>query len=168
MFSPWICCQEPLHLGFPGDTSGREPACQYRRHKRHRFDSWVGKIPWRRNPPPVFLPGWQLSSLFLGLKAELSGQMSMASQSQTWLRYWLIGKDPDAWIDWRQEEKGITEDEMVGWHHRLYGHEFEQAPGVSVVQGSLACCSPWGHKDSDTTERMNWTELIFCISDKSL
>ena len=55
---------------------------------------------------------------------------------------WLIGKDPDAGKDWRQEEKGMTGNEMVGWHHQLYRHEFEQAPGVGDGQGSLACCSP--------------------------
>ena len=71
---------------------------------------------------------------------------------------WLIGKDPDAGKDWRQEENGMTEDEMIGWHHQLDGHEFEQAPGVGDGQGGLACCSPWGHKESDTTERLNWTE----------
>ena len=60
---------------------------------------------------------------------------------------WLIGKDPDAGKDWRQEEKGTTEDEMVGWHHQLDGHELEQVPGVGDGQGSLACCSPWGHKE---------------------
>ena len=70
---------------------------------------------------------------------------------------WLIGKDPDAGKDWRQEEKGMTENEMVGWHHRLNGHEFEQAPGVGDRQGSLACCSPWGHKEADTTEWLNWS-----------
>ena len=70
----------------------------------------------------------------------------------------LIEKDPDAGKDRRQEEKG-TEDEMVGWHHWLNGHEFEQAPGVGDGQGSLACCSPWGHKESDITEQLNWTEL---------
>ena len=68
-----------------------------------------------------------------------------------------IRKDPDAGKDWRQEEKGRTEDEMVGWHHRLNGHEFEQAPGVRDGQGGLACCSPWGHKESDTTvTELNW------------
>ena len=72
---------------------------------------------------------------------------------------WLIGKDPDAGKDWRREEKGMAEDEMVGWHHWLSGHEFEQAPGVGDGQWSLACCSPWGHKELDTTERLNWTEL---------
>ena len=70
---------------------------------------------------------------------------------------WLIWKDPDAGKDWRQ--KGMTEDEMVVWHHRLDGHYFEQAPGVGDGQGSLACCRPWGHKESDTTEWLNWTEL---------
>ena len=72
---------------------------------------------------------------------------------------WLNGKGPDAGKDWRQEEKGTTEDEVVGWHHWLDGHEFEQAVGVGDGQGSLACYSPWGCKESDTTERLNWTEL---------
>ena len=71
---------------------------------------------------------------------------------------WLTGKDPDAGKDWRWEEKETTEDEMVGWHHRLNGHEFEEAPGVGDGQRSLVCCSPWGHKESDTTEWLNWTE----------
>ena len=72
-------------------------------------------------------------------------------------------KDPDAGKDWRWEEKGMTEDEMVGWHHWLDGHEFEQALWVSDGQGSLACCSPWGRKGSDLTERVNWTELTVSI-----
>ena len=72
---------------------------------------------------------------------------------------WLIGKYPDAGKDWRQEEKGTTEDEMVGWHHWLNGHEFEPALGVGDGQGGVACCSPWGHKELDTIERLNWTEL---------
>ena len=75
------------------------------------------------------------------------------------VKSWLTGKDPDAGKDWRQEEKGTTEDEMIGWHHRLDGHEFEKALGVGDGQGSLACCSPWGHKESDMTERLNWTDL---------
>ena len=74
------------------------------------------------------------------------------------VKNWLTGKDPVARKDWGQEEKGTTEDEIVGWHHRLNGHEFEQAPGVGDGQGSLACCSPWGHKESDMTEQLNWTE----------
>ena len=71
---------------------------------------------------------------------------------------WLIGKDPDAGKDWRREEKGTTEDEMIGWLHQLNGHEFEQVPGIGDGQGSLASCSPGGHKESDTTEWLNWTE----------
>ena len=71
------------------------------------------------------------------------------------VKNWLIGKDPDAGKDWRQEEKGVTEDEIVGWHHQFSGHEFEPAPGVGDGQGSLACCSLWGHKEVDTTERLN-------------
>ena len=66
----------------------------------------------------------------------------------------LIGKDPDAGKDWEQEKR-VTEDEMVGWHHWLNGHEFEQTPGDSEGQGSLACISPWGCKESDTTEQLN-------------
>ena len=66
-----------------------------------------------------------------------------------------IGKDSDAGRDWGQEEKGRAEDEMVGWHRRLNGHEFEQALGDGEGQGNLACCSPWGHKESDTTEQLN-------------
>ena len=68
---------------------------------------------------------------------------------------WLIRKDPDAGKDWRQVEKGMTEDKIIGWHHWLNGHEFEQAPGDGEGQGSLACCSPWSCKESDMTERLN-------------
>ena len=73
---------------------------------------------------------------------------------------WLIGKNPDAGRDWGQEEKGTTEDEMAGWHHRVDGHESESTPGVGDGQGGLACCDSWGRNESDTTERLNWTELI--------
>ena len=75
------------------------------------------------------------------------------------LKSWLIGKDSDAGKDWGQQEKGTTEDEMVGWHHWRDGCEFEQTPGDGDGQGSLACCSPRGRKESDTTEQLNWTEL---------
>ena len=73
---------------------------------------------------------------------------------------WLIWKDPDAGKDWRWEEKGMTENEMGGWHHRLNGHESEQTLGVGDGQGGLACCSPWGRNESDMTERLNWTEPL--------
>ena len=73
---------------------------------------------------------------------------------------WLIGKDPDAGRDWEQEEKGMTEDEMAGWHHGLDGRESEWTPGDGDGQGGLACCDSWGCKESDMTERLNCTELI--------
>ena len=69
-------------------------------------------------------------------------------------------KRPWCWENWRREEKGTTEDEMVGWHHWLNGHEFEQTSGVGDGRWSLVCCSPWGHKESDTTAQLNWTELM--------
>ena len=72
---------------------------------------------------------------------------------------WLIGKDSDAGRDWGQEEKGMTEDEMALWHHGLNGREIEWTPGDGDGQGGLACCDSWGHKESDTTEQLNWTEL---------
>ena len=73
---------------------------------------------------------------------------------------WLIGKDPDAWRDWgEEEEKGMTEDEKARWHHRLDGHEFEWTLRVGDGQGGLVCCDSWGRKESDTTEWLNWTEL---------
>ena len=74
------------------------------------------------------------------------------------VKNWFIGKDLDAGKDWRQEEKGMTEDEMVGWHRWFNGHEFEKAPGVGDGQGSLVCNSPWGHNESVMTERVNWTK----------
>ena len=72
---------------------------------------------------------------------------------------WLVWKDPDAGRVWRWEEKGTTEEEMIGWHHRLNRHEF--VLGIDDGQGSLVCCSPWGHKVLNTTEQLNWTELSF-------
>ena len=72
---------------------------------------------------------------------------------------WLIGKDPDTWKDWRRKEKGMTEDEMVVWHHWLSGHEFKFTPRVGDRQGSLVSCSPCSHKHLDMPEQLNWTEL---------
>ena len=75
------------------------------------------------------------------------------------VKNWLTGKDPDIGKDGRQEEKGTTEDEMVGWHYWLNGHGFGWPPGVGEGQGGLACCSSWGRKDLRMTELLNWTEL---------
>ena len=75
------------------------------------------------------------------------------------VKSWLIWNDPDSGKDWEQEEEGMTEDEMVGWHHRLDGHGFGWTPAVGDGQGGLACWGSWGCKESDTTEWLNWTEL---------
>ena len=96
-------------------------------------------------------------------RAAIHGVAKSRTQLSDWtelnwtMQNWLIGKDPDARKDWRQE-KGMTEDEMVGWHHWLNVHEFEQALGVGDGKGSLACCGPWAHKESDMTEQLNWNK----------
>ena len=79
------------------------------------------------------------------------------------VKSWLIWKDLDARKDWRQEEKGTTEDETVGWHHRLNGHGFGWTTGVGGGQGGLACCGPWGHKESDRTEWLNRTDAFYVM-----
>ena len=76
------------------------------------------------------------------------------------VKCWLIGKDSDAGRDWGQKEKEMTEDGMAGWHHWLDGHEFVWTPGVGDALGGLACYSSWGHKESDMTERLNWTDYL--------
>ena len=101
---------------------------------------------------PVYPKGNQ-SWMFIG-KTDAE-----AETPKLWLpdvTNWLIWKGPDAGKDWRQEEKGTTEYEMVGEHHWLDGHEFEQAPRVGDGQGILVCCSPWGHNELDTTKWLNW------------
>jgi len=89
--------------------------------------------------------------MMLKLKLQYFGHLTQRVDS--------LEKNPDAGRDWGQEEKGMTEDEMAGWHHRLDGHEFEWTPGDGDGQGGLACCDLWGRKELDTTERLNWTEL---------
>jgi len=76
------------------------------------------------------------------------------------VKSWLIGKDSDAGRDWGQKQKGMTEDEMAGWHHQIDGCEFEWTPAVGAGQRGLACYNSWGCKESDTTERLNWTDCI--------
>ena len=110
------------------------------------------RVPWtaRRSNQSILKeikPEHSMERMMLKPKLRNFGHLMRRANS--------LEKNPDAGKDWRQEEKGTTEDEMVGWHHRLNGHEFEQAPGVGDGQGSLACCSPWGRKESDTTERLN-------------
>ena len=102
-------------------------------------------------------PKWNQSWVFIG-KTDVEAETPILWPPDA--RNWLIWKDPDVGKDWRQEEKGTAEDQMVRWHHRLNEHEFEWTPGVGDGQGVLACCSSWGHRESNMTERLNWTELM--------
>ena len=101
---------------------------------------------------PVNLKGNQ-SWIYIG-RTDATAETTIFGLS---VKNWLIGKDPDAGKDWRQEKKGTTEDEMVGWHHLLLGHEFKQALGVGDRLRSLVCYSPWGRKELDMTKQLNWT-----------
>ena len=122
--------------------------------------SW--EIPYLSESPldckeiqPVHSKGDQ-SLMFLG-RTDAKAEITILWPPH--VKSWLIGKDSDAGSDWRQEEKGMTEDEMAGWHHRLDGHEFGWTPGVGDGQGGLVCCSSWGCKELDMTERLNWTDV---------
>ena len=129
-------------------------------HRRiSAFEWWCWRrllrVPWtaRRSNQSILReisPEYSLEGLILKLKLQYFGH----------LKNWLIGKDPYAGKDWRWEEKETTEDEIVGWHHQLYGHECEQAPGVGDGQGGLGCCCPWGRKESDTTEWVNSNNAV--------
>ena len=115
-----------------------------------RIYSWENPLDCKEIQPvnPKGNPSWIfIERMMLKLKLPILWPPDMKN--------WLIGKDSDAGKDWRQEEKGMKKDEMVGWHHRLNGHEFEQTPGVGDGQGGLEFCSPWGCKESDTTEWLN-------------
>ena len=120
------------------------------------FELWCWKrllrVPWtaRRSNQSILKeigPEYSLEGLTLKLKLQYLWPRDVKSL--------LIGKDPEAGKDWRQKKKGVTEDEMVGWHHWLNGHEFEKTPGDGEGQGSLACCSPWGHRELDMTQWLN-------------
>ena len=102
-------------------------------------------------------PNGNQSWIFIG-RTDTEAEAPILWPSDT--KNLLTGKDPDTGKDWRWEEKGMTGDEMPGWHHRFNGHEFEQALGVDDGQGSLACCNPWDRKERDTTEGLNWTEVL--------
>ena len=113
---------------------------------------------------PVHSEGDQPWDFFEGNDAKAETPVLWPPHAKSW----LIGKDSDAGRDWGQEEKGMTEDEMAGWHHWLDGREFEWTPGVGDGQGGLACCNSWGRKESDTTERLNWTELMINCTRRQL
>ena len=134
----------------------------------HDFELWCWRrllrVPWspldNKEIQPVHPKGNQ-SWIFIGrTDAEAESPVLWPPDAKNW----LIGKDLDAGKDWKQEEKGMTEDEMVGWHHWFDGHEFDQAPGVGNGQESLACCSPWGRKDSDMTEQLNWLTGVLVLA----
>ena len=124
------------------------------------FELWCWRrllrVPWIARRSNQFIlreisPGISLEGLMLKPKIQYFGHLMRSVDS--------LEKNPDAGKDWGQEEKGMTEDEMAGWHHRLDGREFEWTPGVGDGQGGLACCYSWDRKESDTTELLNWTEL---------
>ena len=124
------------------------------------FELWCWRrllrVPWttRRSNQSILKeisPGYSLEGLMLKLKLQYFGHLMR--------RFDSFEKTPDAGKDWGQEEKGTTEDEMVGWHHRLDGHGFGWTLGVRDGQGGLACCGSWDHRESDMTERLNWNEL---------
>ena len=112
--------------------------------------------PWDSKEIQPVHPKGNQSWIFIGRTDTVAGTPILWPP---YVKNWLIWRDPDAGKDWRREEKGTTEDEMVGWMASpTNGHEFEQTQGDGKGQGSLACCSPWGRKESDTIEWLNWTE----------
>ena len=128
------------------------------RQRTDAFILWSSKrllrVPWtaRSNHSILKENNW----IFMGrTDAEAEAPILWPSDGKNE----LTEKDPAAGKDWRQEEKRMTKDNMVGWHHQLNRHEFEKAPGNADGQGTQACCSPWGCKESDTTEWLNWTKL---------
>ena len=120
------------------------------------FELWFWRrllrVPWSARSNQSILKEISPEYSLEGLMLKLQYLEHLMRRTDT------LEKDPDAGKDWRQEERGKTEDDMVGCHPWLDGHEFEQAPVVGDRQGSLACCSPWGHKDSDMTEWLKWTD----------
>ena len=115
--------------------------------------SWDTKISLDFKEIKPVSPKGNQSWIFIGrIDAEAEAPLLWAPDAKSW----LIWKDSDAGKDWRQEEKGMTEDKMVGWYHQFNGHEFEQTPGDGEGQGSLASCNPWVHKNSDRTD---WTTM---------
>ena len=124
------------------------------RRRIDAFELWCWRrflrIPWNCKEIQPVNPKGNQPWVFIG-RMEAEAPILWIPDAKSW----LIGKDPDAGKDWRQEEKGTIEDEMVGWHHQLDGHEFEQTPGDNKGQGSLACCRSWGCKESDTIEQLN-------------
>ena len=151
----------------------RLKTCRYRNHQSQSFmccwrwgmrknlESINGFwVVWRLEDGATRCYLWKMNSQISTCNPGLGGTDVEAETPILWppdAESWLIWKDPDAGKDWGREEKGSTEDEMVGWHHRHNGHGFEQALGVGDGQGGLACCGSWGRKESDMTEWLSWT-----------
>ena len=148
---------------FPGVTYGSE-SWTIKKAERQRIDAFelwcwrrLLRVPWtaRKSNQSILKeisPKYSLEGLMLKLKLQYFSHLTWRTASLE--KTLMLGK-----IEGRRR-RGSTEEEMVGWHHRLNGHEFEQAPGVGDRQGGLACCSPWGHTELDTTEWLNWTDTL--------
>ena len=121
-------------------------------------DSWESRGLQEIKP---FNPEGNQSWTFIG---STDAEVETATLWSPDVKKWPIGKDPNAGKDWRREGTGMTEGEIVGWHHQLNEHEFEQAPGVGDGQGSLVCCSPWGHKEKDWVTELNWIYVFTLLS----
>ena len=151
---------------FPVVTYGCE-SCTVKKAEHRRIDAFelwcwrrLLRVPWpaRRSNQSILKEissGCSLARLMLKLKLQYFGHLIV--------KKWLIGNDPDAGKDCGWEEKGTTEDEIVGWYHWLDGCESEWTPGVGDGQGGLACCDSWGRKESDTTERLNWLMMVLFL-----
>ena len=145
-----------------GDGQGSLVCCSPWGHKESDITEQVNNdklIQYYKEIQPVHSEGDQPWDFFGRNDAEAETPVLWPPHEKSW----LIVKDSDAGRDWGQEEKGTTEDEMAGRHHGLDGCESEWIPGVGDGQGGLVCCNSWGHKESDTTERLNWTELMVIL-----
>ena len=144
-------------------------SCTIKRAEHRRIDAFE-LLCWRR----LLRVPWTARRFNQSILKEISPGCWLEGLMLSWnsilwppdVKSWLIWKDPDTGKEWGQEEKGITEDEVVGWHHWLNGDGFGWTPGVGDRQGSLVCCSSWGHKESDTTARLNWTAKALTVITK--
>ena len=141
----WYCCYREFQWLIQG-------------HMAIKWLSWdLHSAMYCKEIQPVHSEGDQPWDFFGRNDAEAETPVLWPPHAKSW----LIGKDSDGGRDWGQEEKGTTEDEMAGWHHRLDGRESEWTPRVGDGQGGLACCDSWGRKESDTTERLIWSDLMY-------
>ena len=127
------------------------------------FELWCWRrllSPLNRKESQPFHPKGDPSWVFIG-RSDVEAETPILWPPDA--KSWLIWKDPDAGKDWGREEEGTSEDEMAVWYHRLNGQGFGWTPGVGDGQGGLACCGSWGHKESDITEQLNWTELYLIL-----